>query len=204
MRYIIIVFPSIILLLLAGCASRQSTSATKLHVTPSPFTQSTKSEQDFVASAAYPEPSSISAYPGADASSTSSVNERSLLDTGFDPNAPIPSPAPNLTTVTGYVFFKNSNTPLVNVPVILSQIYRNEQDDGVFVYDTATSPYALTDINGRFIFSDVEPTEFIILVGNVEVNNYEIVKEPNGEAKFLNLLPGKILDLGVIKVDLDW
>lgn len=200
MKQIGIVFSFIVLLLLAGCTNTESpsTSTSQLYITAPAITPLSNS----VTVDAYPAPAVIAAYPGVDPVPV--VSERIILDTGFPLDAPVPTPNVDRTSVTGHIVFKSTGAPLINVPVVLAQIYRNEEDDGAFVYDSASSPYALTDDNGRFIFTDVEPTEFVFVVGNVEVNRYELLTEPDGSSRIINLPAGQILDLGVVEVELEW
>ncbi|WP_420645555.1 hypothetical protein [Candidatus Leptofilum sp.] len=187
-----------VLTLLIGCSDTQSTTGPQLFVTAPPLQES----EQTIASA-YPGPSSANAYPGPDSEAQPNQNEFSRLETGFEPDEPVPTPSLGLTTVTGYVFSKESQTPVINIPVVLAQIYRNDQNDGSFVYNTATSPYALTDVNGRFIFSNVDPAEFVIVVGDIEVNYYEIITDSGGGFQIINLPMDEILDLGVIEVGLE-
>lgn len=200
MKSISTVFSFIILALLAGCTNTQPMDEPELHITAPAITQETNATD----SDAYPAPSIDSAYPGSGQSVEFVADEHVILGTGFEPNEPVPTPSLDRTTATGYVVFKETGSPLINVPVLLAQIYRNEEGDGAFVYDTSSSPYALTDDNGRFIFTDVEPTEFILVIGNIEVNRYELLTEPDGSSRILSLPLGEILDLDVVEVELEW
>lgn len=198
MKQISIIFSSIVLLMLAGCTNTQPSSDPQLYITAPAITPLS----DSVTTDAYP-PSVVSlAYPGVD--TVPVVSERIILDTDFPPDAPVPTPSVDRSSVTGHIVFKETGAPLINVPIVLAQIYRNEQNDGAFVYDSASSPYALTDVNGRFIFTDIEPGEFILVVGNIEVNRYELLTEPDGSSRILSLPSGEILDLDVIEVELEW
>ncbi len=204
MKQISIIFSFAILFLLVGCAKQQTPSDLELHVTVLPTILSTNSTDSMVDDA-YPGLATTDfAYPGTNAVSTPVSGERIILDTGFFPNEPVPTPVADRTTVTGDIIFTENGSPLVNVPVILAKIYRNDEGDGAFVYDTATSPYALTDENGRFIFSNVDPAEYIMVVGNMEVNRYELLTELDGGTRIINAPSGEILDLGAIEVELEW
>jgi hypothetical protein len=191
----------ITLFLFASCQEQQPT-APVLRVS-APSMQPDEPEETSDAGEAYPvAPTLDSAYPGA-VSSTVSPSERIILDSGFDPDMPVPTPSATLATVTGHVVSRDSHAPIINIPVVLAQVIRNEQQ-GAFVYDTATSPFALTDDNGRFIIADVEPAEFIVVVGNIEVNRYEIVTDPSGQTLLIDLAPAQLLDLTDLEVQLEW
>ena len=192
---------TIVIFMLTGCASTQPiANEPQLYVTAPSITQSSGNSVND----AYPALTMDSAYPGVGTTVEPVISERIILDTGFDPHDPVPTPTMKHSTVTGHIVFKETNAPLINVPIILAEIYRNEEGDGAFVYDTATSPYALTDDNGRFIFANIKSMEYIIVVGNIEVNRYELLTEPDGTSRIINAPLDEVLDLGAVEVGLEW
>lgn len=142
-------------------------------------------------------------YPGWSTGDSAVIITRTPNPT-VDPSIPIPTPIPGMTTLIGYIFSKETNQPLVDVPVSLAEIYRNAENQGAFAYDTAFSPMTLTDSNGRFILSNIEPKEYVMVVGNVEVNRYEILLEPSGDGLIFTLQPNMITDAGTLYVGFEW
>lgn len=143
------------------------------------------------------------AYPGASVVDPSSVVTRPP-DSALDPEQPVPTPAAGMATVTGHVLSQTTGEPLVNVPVRLAQVYYNEENMGSFILDGARSPGALTDVNGRFILASVEAVEYVVVVGDVETNRYEIIASDGGsEAQVWEMSAGEITDVGTLRVELE-
>lgn len=152
---------------------------------------------------AYPAPPQTDfAYPGPALPDEGSIVQRTP-DPAFDPNLPVPTPPADKVTITGFAFSTILNEMLVEWPVFLAEVYRNPENDGAYVFDTASSPYTLTNAGGRFIFTNLEPGEYVIVVGSIEVNRYEIIAEPNGRPKVVNVSPGELLDLSTLQVELE-
>lgn len=84
-------------------------------------------------------------------------------------------------------------------PVRLAEVF---YDEGVplFLLDEAFSPTAITDADGYFAFTDVEPKEYIITVGEF-THIWKPYKE-NGKAKVFKLEADQVVDVGEIKVDI--
>lgn len=117
---------------------------------------------------------------------------------------PVPTPEAGQAVVTGYIYSTQTQGYLVNAPVLLAEVYRNEEQDGAFVLDTASSPYAATDEYGRFIFTGIEGREYVVVVGSVEVNQYEILADSAGTAVIWDVKPGEVFDAGEVHVDIEW
>ena len=77
--------------------------------------------------------------------------------------------------VTGFVRSDLTGERIPAMIVRLAEVFRNEAGDAAFVLDGAQSPGTLTDVEGRFIFQNVEPREYVLIVGNVEANEYEVI-----------------------------
>ncbi|MBX3055635.1 MAG: carboxypeptidase regulatory-like domain-containing protein [Anaerolineae bacterium] len=110
-------------------------------------------------------------------------------------------PGAGLATVTGIVMSASSGKPVVNVPVALAEVYY-QGDSGAFVLDGAFSPHTVSDSEGRFAFVDVPAMDYVLVVGNPEVNDYKIIEEPSGKARVWTAAADQILDMSVITVDL--
>jgi hypothetical protein len=117
------------------------------------------------------------------------------------PAAIVTTPPPGRATVIGQVHSTRSGQPLVDFPVRLAEVYRND-DQAAFVLDGAFSPGALTDADGRFVFTDIAAHEYVLVIGNPEVDDYVIISEPNGRARVIDIPADQIFDLGEFRVDL--
>jgi hypothetical protein len=156
------------------------------------------------ASNGYPGPQTTnSGYP-----EPSTIDQDAIItrtpDPTLNPDKPVPTPQSGMVTVTGHVILSETNEPIANIPVSLAEVYRNAENQGAFAYDSAASPTTLTDSRGRFILANVEPKEYVIVVGNVEVNKYEILADETGDARVWQTPADEIFDTGEIQVDIDW
>jgi hypothetical protein len=67
-----------------------------------------------------------------------------------------------------------------------------------------TAPVTRTDSNGRFVFSGLEPREYILVV-QVPPNNLIKLNDHNtGKDMVLTVEAGKITDIGTMEHDLPW
>ncbi len=100
------------------------------------------------------------------------------------------------TTYTG------KRTPLGKTVVRLARVFWNEdKSDGAFVLEGATSPSNISTEDGFFVFSNIDPADYVIVVGEV-IGYNEIIKEPDGKAKVYTIQAGQTLDVGTLVVAL--
>lgn len=97
-----------------------------------------------------------------------------------------------------------SGTPISNLQLRLAEVYRSEDEssDGAYILDTAFSPGAISDENGYFVFSNIEPMEYVLVLGNPE-KVYEIITDESGKAKVWETEANQVLDIGELKTDFD-
>lgn len=100
------------------------------------------------------------------------------------------------TTYTG------KRTPLGKTVVRLARVFWNEdKSDGAFVLEGATSPSNISTEDGFFVFSNIDPADYVVVVGEV-IGYNEIIKEPDGKAKVYTVQAGQTLDIGTLVVQL--
>jgi hypothetical protein len=120
-----------------------------------------------------------------------------------EPQRELPaSPEPGKASVIGRVISINTSQPYFEAIIRLAEVFRNELGEGSYVLDAANSPFTTTDKNGYFIFQNIPPKEFVLVVGD-PMTRYIILSENNGKPKVIKLAAGKITDLGLLKVDYD-
>lgn len=149
--------------------------------------------------------STVSEYPvGYSASTTSSGYPVPESLPTLDTNVIIEviSPQPEKTTVTGIVLSERTDMPIMNVPISLAEVFR-EGESAAYVLNGAQSPLAYTDKNGLFAFNNIPPGEYVVVIGNVEINDYIILTEPSGQAKVWTATAGNILNLETQYAKLD-
>ena len=112
----------------------------------------------------------------------------------------ISGPEAEKTTVTGKVFSTTLNQPYPKAAVWLAEVYR-EGGDGVYVLDHAFSPGVYADEKGVFVIANVDPKEYVIVVGDPE-GLYEVSPDDSGRARVWKPQAGKVLDVGQLNVSL--
>jgi len=117
----------------------------------------------------------------------------------------IPTPEEGKSSVAGQIANKSGES-LANTTVRLAEVYRDDLDTqkGAFLLDTAFSPGAITNEQGVFIIASLPSGEYVLVVGDVESNNYVIISDDSGEAQTWNLPQNESLNLGKIIVDFDF
>jgi hypothetical protein len=114
----------------------------------------------------------------------------------------ISKPDTGYSTVTGKIINKEFDEPLTFSVVRLAEVFR-EGDSGAYVLNEAFSPGARTDMDGVFVFNNVEAREYVLVVGDV-TSTYQIIKNKDGSAKIWNAPMNEITDMGVIEVNLEY
>jgi hypothetical protein len=120
--------------------------------------------------------------------------------TSADEATPIPEPDTAKATVTGKVFSTTLNQPYPKAAVWLAEVYR-QGGDGAYVLDHAFSPAVWADDNGVFVIANVDPKEYVIVIGDPE-GLYEVIPDDSGRARVWKTEAGKVLDVGQLSVAL--
>jgi hypothetical protein len=102
-------------------------------------------------------------------------------------------------TVTGRAFNKKTGAPLSNQVLRMAETFRSPGKEGVFILDTSRSPRTVTDSNGYFIFENISPLEYVVLLEVME-GAYSVVKGDDGKPLTWQTEAGKKMDLGSIYV----
>ena len=109
---------------------------------------------------------------------------------------------PDKGAMVGQVFSITMEKPLSNMVVRLAQVFWNEdKSEGAYVLEGATSPGDDTDDEGIFVFNDLSPADYVIVVGDI-MGDYEIISEADGKAKIYTIEAGSILQVEQLKVHL--
>jgi len=105
--------------------------------------------------------------------------------------------------IVGQVSSNNTSEPLTETVVWLAKVFWNEdQSEGAYVLDGAASPSDITDENGVFVFKELKPAEYVIVVGDL-MGDHEIIREEEGgKVKIYNADPGMIIQVEPLSVDL--
>ena len=97
----------------------------------------------------------------------------------------------------------SSPQPLPDTAVRLAIVFWNEDEtDGAFIIDEASSPTVFTDELGGFVFTDLEPQDYVIVIGELYGQNV-ILSESDGAAKIFSTTADEVLNVGVLQVNLE-
>lgn len=111
-----------------------------------------------------------------------------------------PKPPAGKAVVVGQVKTNTDQKPIGNQPVYLAQVYWDpDHKKAAFALDIAHSPATITNEQGVFIFNDIAPNEYVLVVGDFYGQN-DVVKEGNGDAKVFKPDADKQLNVGVVQV----
>lgn len=185
-----------------GCQSNEESI-------PTPTLEASELSQDVTENTSYPLDQTLteeypsgrssiqaqSAYPESESGSIPAIPEEVWL-------VEVIPPTENKATVTGVVLSELNNAPLVNVPIFFAETFY-DGDSAAFVLDGAFSPSTVTDSVGRFAFIDIPPGEYVLVIGNPEVTDYEIILDETRKARVWTANANEIVDLGEIQTDVN-
>jgi hypothetical protein len=109
----------------------------------------------------------------------------------------IPTPSDNKGVITGVLLEGTEEfEPASNAVLYLADIVASTDGrKAAASFDRATSPNTQTDAHGRFVFSDVEPGEYALVLDRIY--NSFLLHDPDGEGDLLfTAEAGETVDLG--------
>ena len=112
-----------------------------------------------------------------------------------------PTPASGRAVVVGTLNNTKSGVTFGSVKVFLAKIYYSaDGTQAAFGLDIRTSPRAVTAADGYFAFVDVEPGDYLLMVGDPTFAGTVKYADSAGNDVILKLVAGQTLNLGVAKV----
>jgi hypothetical protein len=113
----------------------------------------------------------------------------------------VPTPTADTSVVAGRVVGAGSQAPIKKTPVYLAKVFWDEgHTNAAYALDLANSPVGHTDQDGFFWIPQVEPYEYVVVVGDYYGTN-DAVREQNGDARIITAEAGKTLDVGIVQVN---
>lgn len=112
---------------------------------------------------------------------------------------------PGKAAIVGQVVTNASGEPVLlpNTVVRLARVFWNEENsDGAFVLEGGSSPSDITNEMGVFAYVNIEPADYVVVVGEV-IGFHEIISNPDGSAKIFTAKEGQIIDVGIIRVSIE-
>jgi len=105
-------------------------------------------------------------------------------------------PVTGKSRVCGTIVYPDSS-PFDDDSIYLAPVYEGT----AIVLDTSSSPGAKTDQDGHFCTSDINPGEYVLVIGSPELS-YEIYSEDGISAVVYKAQAGETLDIGVVETNL--
>lgn len=112
---------------------------------------------------------------------------------------------PEKAALVGQVVTNASGEPVLlpDTVVRLAKVFWNEDNtDGAFVLEGGSSPSDITNELGVFSHVNIEPGDYVVVVGEV-IGIHEIISNPDGSAKIFTAKEGQITDTGIIRVSIE-
>jgi hypothetical protein len=141
----------------------------------------------------------LSSFLSACNKSTSPTINPEVLVTATPP----PQPETGKASITGHIQHTDGYD-LTDMIIRLAVVARGaEGHGGAYILDIASSPGTVTDESGQFLIQNINPGEYVIVIGDIESTGiYEIIKESNGAAKVWNFPENQVTDVGDLAVSI--
>jgi hypothetical protein len=160
---------------------------------PDPLTEGSAYPAPVISGGAYPAPlASGAAYP-APYPSINGASTNVLATPGA-----IPEPSPESSVITGRL--TEQGKPVINATIYLADIRKDKTGEyQVAAFSRSSSPRAYTDADGQFVFTNIPPGEYSLILDNIAT--YIVLNVPDGapdEALKLVAEAGKVVELGTL------
>ena len=136
-------------------------------------------------------PSSEESYPGPDP-----VNQSSVFPDAIE----VPQPAPDLGVVTGRILQAGNQEVFLAPTLLLGElVFADDPNAPPLVgYSIETDPVAVQDKTGQFVFKDIKPGKYAIVVWTPLTQS--LLMDSQGATAQVIVEAGKIVDLGDVYV----
>lgn len=112
----------------------------------------------------------------------------------------VAAPEAGKATVVGRVVDSKTGAALTDTPIRLAEVFR-EGGNGAYILDGGRSPGGITTSDGGFTIPNITAREYVVVVGDA-LANHVVITDTSGKARIWDAQAGKVLDVGVLSVDL--
>lgn len=108
----------------------------------------------------------------------------------------------SMAGLKGQVVSASDNQPVSSTLVRLATVFWDEKhQEGAFVLDESASPGIVTDAKGEFLFVNIKPADYVIMIGETPTDK-GVITNDDGSAKIYSVDAGEILDIGTVTTEL--
>jgi len=109
-------------------------------------------------------------------------------------SGPVPQPSSDSGVITGILLLKGK--PVIDVNVYLADLLKNDQGvESIASFDRTNSLRAFTDNEGRFVFANVKPGKYGLVLDMIVIS-YLLVYPNGNNTLIIQTEAGKTADLG--------
>lgn len=114
---------------------------------------------------------------------------------------PVPvEPESGKALVVGRILSLQSGEPLTDTIVMMAEVFR-QGEAGAYVLDAARSPSTFTDGEGNFVIANVDPGEYVIIIGDPYQEPTIIEDEATQKAATWQVVADQVLDVADLVVN---
>lgn len=109
----------------------------------------------------------------------------------------LPQPAPGTAVIGGILMIEHTDTPMMGVELFLANHIGSTPDTPMYSMDPSSAPKAVTENDGRFVFKDVPPGRYAIVVWN-PFNSFLARDPKTGLELIVDVQADKTYDVGTL------
>jgi hypothetical protein len=109
----------------------------------------------------------------------------------------LPRPAPGTGVIGGVLKIEHTDQPMVGVDLYLARNIGVTKDTPIYNLEPDSAPHAITGDDGRFVFKDVPPGRYAIVIWN-PFNSFLARDPATGLEMVIDVEPDQVYDIGTL------
>lgn len=107
----------------------------------------------------------------------------------------LPQPTEGKAVIRGVMRIIHTDTPMVGVELYLANHIGSTPETPMYGMDPSNAPHAITDSEGRFVFKDISPGHYAIVLWN-PFNSFLVRDPKTGLHLTIDAQPDQVYDVG--------